>query len=217
MHGLNEDHTSPMVHSVWEHYLDAMHKRGQSANAIFLAHPKRTGVDFWDWLHGKPVDENPVEQGIEALDDMVDHTNKLCSPARLVLVGYSAGAWSVDVWLRNASPALKSQVVGVVLLGDPQWYDEKYGNRGLAHLFGFGFDPKKDPYIPPEWMSRIQSWCVSGDPVCGTGYGTSASEAARQAADAATMLVTRKCTTHCAYIPEATRHGGRFLADLSTR
>lgn len=159
MHGLNENHyTSDTIHSVWYEYWRMLPATTRLRDPVFLGYPQRSGSEFYDrFRYGAPAPDDPVEEGFRYLRDQADSSVKRCLPARLVLVGYSAGAWSIDEWLR-ARPELHSQVLGVVLFGDPQW-DHGDQAQGLARRYG---QAVSSPYVPKSLSSRFQSWCTSG-------------------------------------------------------
>lgn len=214
MHGLNETHyTSKTIHSVWDEYWRKLPASTRLRDPVFLGYPQRSGREFYDrFRHGTPAADDPVEEAFGYLTKQANSTVRQCRPARLVLVGYSAGAWSIDKWLR-ARPDLHSQVLGVALFGDPQW-DHGDQAQGLARRYG---QAVSSPYVPESLSSRFQSWCASGDAVCGEGFGPGRHGFARQNSAAIRMLITGKCAEHCSYPDGATRRAAEFLARLSTR
>lgn len=212
MHGLNEDLTSPVLHSFWDEYVRRVPDRSRLGNPVFLGHPRQSGTEFLHRLqYGNPAPDDPVEVGFRFLSNQVASTVQQCSPARLVLVGYSAGAWSIDKWLRTR-PYLHSQVLGVELFGDPQW-DHGPQGQGLARRYR---QTVSGPYVPASLADRFQSWCTSGDPICGQGYGPGRHESARQKGAALRMFTGGPCFEHCqSYKYGATARGAQFLARLS--
>jgi Cutinase len=103
-----------------------------------------------------------------------------CTSTRIIIAGYSQGAWAVDIALRalGKSPsqiirfALRS-VAGVFLMGDPAWpYRTETPDRaGLATRAGLGYKTEGD-YLNNELsINRFGSMCLSFsdgtfDPIC---------------------------------------------------
>jgi pimeloyl-ACP methyl ester carboxylesterase len=97
------------------------------------------------------------------------------SQDRIALVGYSMGAWVINLWI-DLHPLEWDMIKAVVLYGDPCWVD---GNdEGLARLVArsAGCMPAPDyPYPLPGGTTfvpfPVQSWTMSLDPVTGADWG----------------------------------------------
>lgn len=175
--------------------------------------------------HLLPYTSPPVRGGLDLLQDLaqvvalfgqvvdnaaarLDHAvGRPCDDARLVLAGYSMGAWIVGKWLRD-HPGKQRQVTGVMLYGDPQWFNNVSGVSGFARYAGSGLPL---PYVPAGVDGRLRSLCNHGDPICGEG---SSQSLLLRTADVARCLRDAAGCAHAAYVPEAARQGGDFLADL---
>ena len=120
------------------------------------------------------------DKGVDALDRHVRNTvlNECINP-KIVLVGYSLGAWVINEWLgREENKNLWPNIRAVELYGDPLWHrsgndylGQTYIYNGIAHLPGF-LDPYQNSPPGPgvEIADRWQSRCLKGDAVCGEGY-----------------------------------------------
>jgi hypothetical protein len=91
---------------------------------------------------------------------------------KVVLAGYSLGAWAVDDWVNQFNPKL---VLGVALLGDPQNLAKEkvkgttYTWQGLARRWtDYAISPYPNKVLRDT--GRLKTWCLPGDPVCGRGF-----------------------------------------------
>ncbi|WP_079087234.1 cutinase family protein [Streptomyces scabiei] len=123
-----------------------------------------------EWL---AVERGEVVEGATALNKQLSERIKNCPDERIVLTGYSLGAWVIHEYLEDAPKVALDKILGVALLGDPQ-----YTSTGII--------PKVfpryaiTPYFPREIKSRAASWCLSyylpvakravSDPICDFSY-----------------------------------------------
>lgn len=92
---------------------------------------------------------------------------------RFVLSGYSQGAWAVHKALKMMTPALRAQIVGVSLFGDPLYLPFQGIDKinyltaldpGIAIPIDFG-----NALIPKDTASKTADYCHVRDPVCQLG------------------------------------------------
>ncbi len=154
-----------------------------------------------------------VRRAARQLADAISSYHQLCPGTGFSLVGYSLGAWVINVMLDIHSrvfPFIKA----VLLIGDPCWYNPAGPYRGLVryvqligvdlHCVPFGNYP-----YPSGSSFPVQSLCNNKDPICGQGWPLSD---IKQQFDAAGKCADKKCT-HLDYVGGATSEGGQFLAD----
>jgi hypothetical protein len=200
-HGLYEDAPGKTVQATWGEFASRTesHPGQPGPVAQFLNHPK---LDAFSFVRDviKLGHRNPINFGVDLLNEAVQHAEETCSPSRVVLMGYSEGAWIVDAWLARASAEQKAHVVAVGVLGDPQWQRAEY--EGIARRHRFGLNPW--PNVP----DRFWGGCAGNDPICGEGYGKGHAEQNRQDQDAE-RLTPKNCAAHCSYV----RGGTTWLAD----
>lgn len=201
LHGLNEDSGSLVVRDTWDRFDRLVKTKGIPVDdAVFLTYKKLTFPEFYQSLDQK--DFGQIGEGIAELNKAAINAANKCHPARLVLVGYSEGAWILDSWIHNAEPAQVKQIAGIVVYGDPQWGGSS--GQGAARRLGMGLDP----YIPPTPLgARFTTFCHPTDPVCGEGYGINLS---KQIDDGKALQVL--CVSHCEYKPDFTKQGAEALA-----
>ncbi|MDA3627365.1 cutinase family protein [Saccharopolyspora sp. WRP15-2] len=193
LHGLNEDSSSPTIQTVWTQFNSLAEKRGLQSRAVFLNHPKLTFSEFFSQIVDQQ-NRDPISRATGDLKDAATNAANRCHPARLVLVGYSEGAWIIDQWIQNADSTQLSQIAAVLVLGDPQWDNGDHG-QGLARRANLGINP----YIPSKPLGdRFTSLCLPRDPVCGEGYGN---DVVGQFRDARNLQTA--CGIHCSYTKNA--------------
>jgi hypothetical protein len=110
---------------------------------------------------------------IQLVTQLSDTYAECGNQTRYLVVGYSQGAWAVDLALRRGLPsAVESQIAGILLLGDPAYPPNSphKDRKGIAvsHGQARGVDP---PYAPLRFSGRFVSICVSYDggvydPIC---------------------------------------------------
>ena len=112
---------SATIHRTWDEFRSLTVSAGQAPAAIFLNHETLTAQQFVSGLVSNLFTTAPIDAGVKQLSEMVDHAIETCAPdpPRVVLVGYSEGAWIVDQWIRTATPTQLSQIVGVQVFGVP--------------------------------------------------------------------------------------------------
>jgi hypothetical protein len=87
---------------------------------------------------------------------------------RVVLVGFSQGAWAVGDALFGLTPTEESRIAAVVFYGDPM-YDptspidaySRLGSGVAASVLG-----SRSPYVPSRYIGISKSYCRLLDPVC---------------------------------------------------
>lgn len=156
-----------------------------------------------------------------------------CPTQKIVLVGYSLGAWIIDDWLsRNTNKDVWPNIVAVELYGDPIWHRTVQSYLGAAVTYdgiarnvlaypGATAD-RADPYTDnlqgPDisFSNRWQSRCLKGDAVCGEGYNFSPVTGANQAGLVGNCGFNSSCM-HRRYTKanngyNLTERGAKFLA-----
>jgi hypothetical protein len=176
-HGTGEDENSPVIVETWEEF------------NILAGLAGINNVDYYSLEYEAPPPDS-VEKIIELLgardrgvDELHKHIRetvlKECKNPKIVLVGYSLGAWVIDEWLSKHQD-LWSYIRAVELYGDPMWYrfgpafpaatPETYKGL-LRHLDQYPRPYENNPQGPGgELSKRWQSRCLVGDPICGEGY-----------------------------------------------
>lgn len=147
------------------------------------------------------------------LADAISSYHQLCPDTGFSLVGYSLGAWIINVML-DLNSEVFPLIRAVLLIGDPCWYNPDGPYRGLvrylqltgANLYCVPFGDY--PY-PSGASFPVQSLCNNKDPICGQGWPLAD---IGQQLKAAEKCADKKCT-HLDYVGEATSEGGQFLAD----
>ncbi|MGW1680578.1 cutinase family protein [Saccharopolyspora sp. NPDC002376] len=202
LHGLNEDSSSSTIQTAWTQFNSLAEKKGLKSTAVFLKHPKLTFPEFFSQIIDARS-RDPISRATDDLNNAAIAAANACRPARLVLVGYSEGAWIIDQWIHNnAESAQVSQISAVLVLGDPQWNNGDRG-QGLAQRVNMGINP----YIPPKPLGdRFTSLCLPRDPVCGEGYGNDIVSQFRDARN-----LQKSCGIHCSYTKKAIQSGVQTL------
>lgn len=211
LHGLNEGTESRTVHDVWDRFMADMDGRGVPHAAVFLNHETLSSTQFVTQL---ATGNFPISAARRLLDQTVGHVIEECATEKIVLLGYSEGAWIANAWVRAADAGVVDSVAGIVFLGDPQWLR---GNEyGIARRFGLVFAALElNPYIPPHLADRTWSYCVQDDPICGIGFeGAHSVDEQRNAALQAERTLPR-CGPHCDYVPSLTTRAAENLVSVS--
>ncbi|KAK7951164.1 uncharacterized protein PG986_006892 [Apiospora aurea] len=115
------------------------------------------------------------QEGVVALTALMRSYAAACPGAPVVLMGYSQGAQVIADVLSNATtpvdnaaqPLSTTDVVGILLIGDPSRVDGKPFNAGTAN--GDGLFSRKDSTALEAMGDKILSICNDGDPVCDRG------------------------------------------------
>jgi hypothetical protein len=204
MHGLNEDAGSATIMDTFAQ----LKARGLQGTYVSIPYPTLTDFDLLRFLDLS--DRSPVIKATDDLNDAAIAAAAVCQPARLVLVGYSFGAWAIDEWIRGV-PADK--IVAVVVFGDPQWDAPGTGGGGIARHGLAGKSMALQPYRPaPPLGWRFGGFCASGDPICGGGYGSGEHDHAKQWTDA-----KNRVGTHGSYINGATAQGADWIMEFAKK
>jgi Cutinase len=188
LHGMNEDYTSPTIQDTYNVF---------SAKAIAQGHG---GVylnsldyeeDFYS-LYGIGYlagDASGLGIDIYTLQSTVAGILDTCPGARISLVGYSEGAWIVDLWLQQNHDEWK-YIKAVVYYGDPCYRNGSY--EGLARFYTSScYSTYPAPAGAPFWTWSV---CNPKDPVCGYGFGDSAAAKLAQDVEAVDCGSNAACT-----------------------
>jgi hypothetical protein len=185
-----------------------------TVDGIFLEYPsplvkwQKNKGEWWSTLAWSK------DRGVENLESVIRSVLGKCADPKIVLAGYSMGAWVIDEWLhyhREYWPHIR----GVVLYGDPQWYrkDGDFVYVGLARQLS-----TKDvgPYPPDQDYPAWKSYCLIGDAVCGEGYELLSEKTIQPIAANDCQSENVPCP-HKNYVKdmdgeEWTKRGGEFLA-----
>jgi hypothetical protein len=133
-------------------------------------------VSATDWktlTHPSRTLEGAVKDGETNLQNVLTSYTLGCrtSQDKIVLVGYSMGAWVINKWLMDHRSEW-SMVKGVLLYGDPCW--SSGSDVGLARAFGAPGCMSAKSYPAPvagnAFRIPVRSWCAGGDGVCGGGF-----------------------------------------------
>ena len=177
LHGMGEgpDPAQPfLADSTLLGDLDSAQNAISGAVAIALVGYESVSATDWNTLiHPSTTLEKAVQDGENNLQaDLISYTRGCkTSQDRIVLVGYSMGAWVVNKWLvnhRSEWPMIK----GVLLYGDPCWAHGS--NVGLARAYGAPGCMPADSYPGPvsgsAFKISVNSYCQPNDGVCGGGF-----------------------------------------------
>lgn len=134
-----------------------------------------------------------VDVGAEAVIAQVHLSTRLCTGTghheRILLAGYSQGAWAVNMALKRMTKEERALVVAVDLFSDPgrragaPTPNAQRPPRGRGIWIAFGGRPLLIEDIPKVY----RSWCVERDPVC-DAKGDGRREAAALLTEASTPL-----------------------------
>jgi hypothetical protein len=209
VHGLLETEDSETVADVAKSFSSRLSSGQTVVEVVKVQHDFMDPIAFLQKLV-EGGDQSPIYRGVQSLDDQVSHAIATCSTAKIVLFGFSQGAWIVDRWLLEQDSITLSYVAAAGVLGDPMYKLDGccvgIARRAsdAAHI--------NFPY-PPAIPDRFWGNCAGGDPICGGGY---ANDPVRQANDA--VKLASDCTPHCkVYKPGATEPMGEALADQTSR
>lgn len=116
-----------------------------------------------------------VQEGENSLQAELTSYTKGCKPSqdKIVLVGYSEGAWVINKWLSDRKYRSEwSMIKGALLYGDPCWI--KGSDEGLARAYGAPGCMSASSYPAPVAGAAFPvpdwGWCAADDGVCGGGY-----------------------------------------------
>ena len=222
LHGINEEpNDSKAVNDVWERLKEQAADEGLPLRPE-PDHPQfpKLRIDEFFAYGATQVDARPVvnalrvptaiDEGVDYLEEAAARAQAACAPARLVIVGYSQGGWIARAWLDDTTWS-HDHIVAVMTLGDPQWDDGT--NEGVARLTS-----AISPYRPAEPLGwRFGAVCMTGDAVCGRGYGRILGGRPERFAEIGAMTLKNDCRSHCpdVYIENgATAQIAQWLVEL---
>lgn len=232
---------SKAVIDVWTRFSKLAKDRGVSLyeDPDHLEFPKLEPHEFVV-AQGKVVDPlrilgvnvpSAINEGVAYLEEAAKRAQSHCAPARLVIVGYSEGAWIARQWLEDTTWS-KDAIVGIMTIADPQWDDGQY--KGLAQIdkgLALKISPHKaiQPYRPANPLGwRFGAVCNEADAICGRGYDLTHAGHSKRSAELLLMLAGGAggwglldrdgCRAHCpdVYINNgATTQVANWLIDLA--
>ncbi len=127
-----------------------------------------------------------VDEGVAELQNYIEKTNKACPYTKFVIGGYSQGAQVVSKAIsKSLIPADK--LIYAATFGDPKIYlPEGKPQRGsipdackgenlssyrayAPNCYDYeGILGSHQPYMPPQYFTRIGTWCHNNDIMCST-------------------------------------------------
>ena len=179
LHGMAEG-PSPTIEKVSNLLTDLDHAQNNISGAVLTAPLSYVTVAFnlWDDLKQTPNSgplTDAVQDGEDNLQSALVSYTKGCKTTqdRIVLVGYSMGAWVINQWLSD--PKYRSEwsmIKGVLLYGDPCWINGS--DEGLARGFGASGCMPASSYPAPvagaAFKIPVEGWCANLDGVCGQNW-----------------------------------------------
>ncbi|MFI7588179.1 cutinase family protein [Spongisporangium articulatum] len=113
--------------------------------------------------------DTSVPDGVSRLTKRATKAVADCPRQRLVLIGYSQGAWVVGDALDSPNlNAAGRRVAAVVLYGDPRFNAAESYDRGSFRAGVDGLYPRATGALG-RYASRVRSYCDTGDWVCQNG------------------------------------------------
>jgi Cutinase len=133
---------------------------------------------------------------------------------RVVLVGFSQGAWAVGDALFGLTPTEESRIAAVVFFGDPM-YDptspidaySRLASGVAASVLG-----PRSPYVPTRYTGISKSYCRFLDPVCSW-----VPEPLHYSSLAACGVKAGFACPHFHYVDQETSFAAQFIASLLRR
>ena len=145
-------------------------------------HATSTGDLVTNPLNYRATLAKAVQDGENALQEELTSYTQGCTPSqdKIVLVGYSMGAWVINKWLVDYSSEWK-MIKGVLMYGDPCWSHSS--DEGLARIFDLSGCMPASSYPAPvaggKFRVPLREWCsgTPADPVCGLNFNARSSSA----------------------------------------
>jgi hypothetical protein len=157
VHGTLENDKSPAIVETWDKFKALAEKAGKKNVAYYsLTYAAPLDFDFQKTI----IFLNARNSGVDELNKYIRGTvlqemvRKVCKDdPKIVLVGYSLGAWVINYWLSQPeNKDLLKYITAVELYGDPAWSHNGYA--GLVSRLGIsGVSP--DPYANNAWGSEV--------------------------------------------------------------
>ncbi len=124
----------PEVHGFYDGLVEALKPKGLTTSYLPLDYP---AVPKTSWLYGNPLTGTPniwdsVEIGRKNAPARVESIHQKCPDARIVLAGYSQGAWALKEGAAHIRSADRNSIAALVLLADPV-FDPGGGGRILGN------------------------------------------------------------------------------------
>ena len=157
---------------------------GTSIKFEGISYPAVSATDWKNYIGSGFKASNmdrSVASGRDALVGRINHYKSKCPSSKLVIIGYSQGAWVAhDAIAKYGESASKiSNVAAIVLLADPANVGSKY-QTVMVNSDGkpTGADPSKVKgvsRVSPNFTSTLQDWsrtisyCADRDIVCSVG------------------------------------------------
>lgn len=175
LHGMNEG-PSDTVGTISTLIVDLDRAQNDISGAVLNSPIPYPIVSFSSFITLKHLPATVLEDGVQAgennLQERLKSWTQGCTPSqdKIVLVGYSMGAWVINKWLMEHSNEW-GWIKGVLLYGDPCWIDGS--DVGLARAYRATGCMSAKSYPSPGAGFRIpyRSYCEPGDGVCGGGFG----------------------------------------------
>jgi hypothetical protein len=148
----------------------------QAVKQVALPYKTITIGNFLAPNDGKINGLKTVDDTANTLLHAVQASHKQCPSTRILLAGYSMGAWIINDMLTKmlAKPGDWSNIKGIELYGDPCYISGSY--KGLVresypdlnHCMLDSWYPYPEPanFVP----FKVQSQCYEHDPICGRGF-----------------------------------------------
>jgi len=187
LHGMNEGPSDKMpevsatLAETFAAFQSDTTKRGdKGVKTNALPYKTVTIKDFYTLNGVDNVDRTVDGTAISLLTDL-QAFNKKCPSMRILLVGYSMGAWIINDMLTQMLAVGHgwSNIKAIQLYGDPCWYsNSKSGSyKGLAReaLPDTCVSQSTYPYpaASQKLPFKVHSACNGQDPICGSGFSSS--------------------------------------------
>jgi hypothetical protein len=135
-------------------------------NRLKTHHPELTTGAYGLPYAARTTSGNTVGDAADRLGSTVRQRERQCPHERLVLAGFSLGAWILgDALQRSGTPAADPTVVAAAVLGDPRFNPADSATAASSFDRRHHSDRPRPPY-PRQLASKIRSICRSRDAIC---------------------------------------------------